>query len=144
MDASHRPTRALLEYLRIAYPIFLLVVFITAFIASSVLAAKNVSKNGTQLNVGPGGRPLPKRSRSAMVVTKPLQTYSHNTKQVFKWLSVAVLVTFVVDGAINTSHAVIARSEHWWCGQSVVVGFPTPLICYVSSPFSPITDSNVL
>lgn len=124
MDASHRPARVLLEYLHIGYPIFLLVVFIAAFIASSIIAAKNVGKNGNQINYGPGGRPLPKRSRSTMAVAKPLQTYSHNTMLVFKWLSVAVLVTFIADAAINIAHTVLARSEHWWCGQSLVVRYP--------------------
>lgn len=123
MDSSHRPARVMLGYLHIGYPIFLLVIFITAFIASSILAAKQVGKNGSQVNYGPGGRPLPKRSRSTVAVAKPAQTYSHNTKLVFKWLSVAVLVTFVLEAALNIAHTVVARSEHWWCGQSLVVRF---------------------
>ena len=123
MDSTHRPARVTLGYLHIGYPIFLLVVFIAAFIASSILAARKVGQNGSQVNYGPGGRPLPKRSRSTVAVVKPVQTYSHNTKLVFKWLSVAVLVTFVFEAALNIAHTVVARSEHWWCGQSLVVRF---------------------
>jgi hypothetical protein len=32
-----------------------------------------------------------------------------------------VLLSYVVDAAINISHAVIYRSEHWWRGQATVV-----------------------
>lgn len=121
---SHPAPRALLEYLRVAYPIFLLVVFIAAFIASSVLAAKNVGKNGSLVTTGPGGRPLPKRSRSTVSVIKPVHDFSRNTRSVFRGLSVAVLVTFVADAALNVAHSIVSRSQHWWCGQSVVVRLP--------------------
>lgn len=123
MASSHRTPRVLLEYLRIGYPIFLLAVFISAFIASSFVTAKNIGKNGSQVTIGPGGRPLPKRSRSTVSVIKPVHGFSENTKSVFKWLTVAVLVTFIVDASVNIAHTIIARSEHWWCGQSVVVRF---------------------
>lgn len=124
MFSYHRTPRVLLEYLRTGYPIFLLAVFIAAFLASSFLAAKNIGQNGSQVTTGPGGRPLPKRSRSTVSVIKPVHGFSENTRSLFKWLTVAVLVTFVVDASINVAHTIIARSEHWWSGQSVVVRFP--------------------
>ena len=133
MASSHSTPRALLEYLRIGYPIILLVVFISAFIACSALAAKNIGKNGSLVTTGPGGRPLPKRSRSTVSVIKPVDGFSENTKSVFKWLSVAVLMTFVIDASINVVHTITARSEHWWCGQSVVVRFPF-CACALSPP----------
>jgi hypothetical protein len=36
-------------------------------------------------------------------------------------LSVAVLLTFLVDATIYIIHVMVARSENWWRGQSFVV-----------------------
>ncbi|KAJ9260125.1 hypothetical protein DTO207G8_822 [Paecilomyces variotii] len=118
---SHDTARELLEYFHIGTPIILLVVFITSFIVSSVRSAKRLSTNGSAVTTGPGGRPLPKRTRSTMVVTKEPRPFSPWTQLLFKWLSVAVLVTFVADAAIVMTHVILCRSEHWWCGQSYVI-----------------------
>ncbi|KAE8350375.1 hypothetical protein BDV28DRAFT_40262 [Aspergillus coremiiformis] len=118
---SHHATRQLLEYLRTGYPILLLLVFIAAFIANSVLAAKYANNSPIAAQTGPGGRPLPRRSRSTMAVMKTPQKFSQNTKALFKWLSVGILLTIIVDAAVNVAHVIIFRSEHWWCGQSVVI-----------------------
>lgn len=116
-------TLELLEYLRTGYPILLLLVFVSSFVANSILTARNVSKNSSAARMGPGGRPLPKRSRSSATFVKPVQPFSPNAKLLFKWLSVMILVTFVADAAINVTHVVFAKSEQWWCGQAVVVSF---------------------
>lgn len=133
MDSRHRTARVLLEYIHVTYPIFLLVVFIAVFITCSFLAAKNVRKNGNQVNTGPGGRPLPKRSRSTVSVVKPVHVYSDNTKAIFKWMSVAVILTNLADAAINVAHTILGRSEHWWCGQSAVVRFLPVFITQVNA-----------
>ncbi|KKK22150.1 hypothetical protein AOCH_006222 [Aspergillus ochraceoroseus] len=117
----HHVIRDLLDYLRIGYPILLLVVFVSSFVANSILTARNVNKNPRASPTGPGGRPLPKRSRSSVVVVKAPQQFSRNTKSCFKWLSFAILVTLVVDAATNVAHVIIARSDQWWCGQAVVI-----------------------
>ncbi|RAL07520.1 putative vacuolar ABC heavy metal transporter (Hmt1) [Aspergillus homomorphus CBS 101889] len=118
---THHATRKLLGYLRTGSPILLLLVFIASFVANSILAAKNVNCNSKNAQTGPGGRPLPKRSRSTMAVLKSPQRFSQNAKSLFKWFSVGILLTIVAEGALNVSHVIIARSEHWWCGQSVVI-----------------------
>ncbi|EAW11477.1 putative vacuolar ABC heavy metal transporter (Hmt1) [Aspergillus clavatus NRRL 1] len=118
---SHQGTRELLGYLRIGYPIVLLLIFIVAFVTTSIRTAKNVTKHGNAARTGPGGRPLPKRSRSTMAIVKETQKFSRNAKLLFNWLSAGVLVTLVVDAAINVAHVMIARAEHWWCGQAVVI-----------------------
>ncbi|KAH1489645.1 hypothetical protein KXV92_005079 [Aspergillus fumigatus] len=119
--ASHHGTRELLAYLRIAAPIALLLVFVVAFVANSIRTARTVNQNRNAVCTGPGGRPLPKRSRSTMVVVKETQKFSQSAKLLFKWLSAGVLVTLVADAAINVAHVMVARSEHWWCGQAVVI-----------------------
>lgn len=118
---SQTSTRDALVYLRTTYPIVLLITFIVAFITNSIFAAKKVSQNGRNSETGPGGRPLPKRSRSTMAVVRQAQTFSWAAKLLFRWLSVGILLTLVADAAINMTHVILAKSEHWWCGQSVVV-----------------------
>jgi hypothetical protein len=108
----------LLEYLRTCYPIFLLLLFIVAFVANTMLTASTASQNESP-RMGPGGRPLPKRSRTGAF--RKTQGFSKTVKRIFNWLSVAVLVTYLADATIYIAHVMVARSEHWWRGQSVVV-----------------------
>ncbi|KAJ5185034.1 ABC transporter integral membrane type 1 [Penicillium cf. griseofulvum] len=108
----------LLEYLRTSYPIFLLILFVVAFVANTTIAARKASKHESQY-FGPGGRPLPQRSRTVPVYKS--QEFSRNVKRVFNLLSVAVLLTFLVDATIYIIHVMVARSENWWRGQSFVI-----------------------
>ena len=108
----------LLEYLRTAYPIFLLILFIVAFLAITILDARNANRPESP-RMGPGGRPLPTRSRSSGL--RKMQGFSKTVKRVFDWLSVAILVTFLADATIYILHVMAARSEQWWRGQSMVV-----------------------
>ncbi|KAL4890792.1 hypothetical protein BDV59DRAFT_194735 [Aspergillus ambiguus] len=118
---SHHATRELLEYLRTGYPILLFLVFLSSFVANSVITAKNVNRNPSAMGTGPGGRPLPKRSRSTVAVMKAPRKFSRNTELAFKWLLVGIMVTFFSEAALNIAHVMISRDEQWWCGQSVVI-----------------------
>ncbi|OKL56550.1 hypothetical protein UA08_08347 [Talaromyces atroroseus] len=112
--------RSLLFALQIASPIALLLAFVTAFIVCSILSARQLTP-AVNTACGPGGRPLPKRTRSTMAVLKDRQNVSPRFRLVFQWLSLAVLLTFLVDAAINVSHAILYRSQHWWRGQATVI-----------------------
>lgn len=114
--------RELLEYLRTCYPIFLLFLFAVAFVANTMVTASKASKSET-VRMGPGGRPLPKRCRSAAPARKPKE-FSPTVKRFFNWFSVAVLVTYLADATIYILHVLLARSENWWRGQSAVVCIP--------------------
>lgn len=118
---SHKTTREILKYTRIISPIVLLVVFLVSFLARSIIIAKWGANANAGVRSGPGGRPLPKRTRSSAVVNQQPIDFSENVKSAFKWLSVAVLMTLLVDAAFNMVHVLLYRSENWWCGQSVVV-----------------------
>jgi hypothetical protein len=120
MDSGHT-TQDVVVFLRISYPIILLITFIVAFITNSIITAKKATQNDRKEQMGPGGRPLPKRARSTMAVAKS-RKLSRGTSVLFRWLAVGVLATLVADAAINMTHVLFARSQHWWCGQSVVVG----------------------
>ncbi|KAJ5389931.1 uncharacterized protein N7496_000999 [Penicillium cataractarum] len=111
--------RELLEYLRTCYPIFLLCLFAVAFVVNTMITASR-SSNNESVRMGPGGRPLPKRCRSAAPARKPKE-FSPTVKRFFNWFSVAVLVTYLIDATIYILHVMLARSEHWWRGQSAVI-----------------------
>ncbi|ODM18914.1 hypothetical protein SI65_05531 [Aspergillus cristatus] len=119
MDSGHT-TQDVVVFLRISYPIILLITFIVAFITNSIITAKKATQNDRKEQMGPGGRPLPKRARSTMAVAKS-RRLSRGTSLLFRWLAVGVLATLVADAAINMTHVLFARSHHWWCGQSVVI-----------------------
>jgi hypothetical protein len=109
----------LLEYLRTCYPIFLLILFVAAFVANTTVTAKRANKHASE-SLGPGGRPLPQRSRAVPAYHKP-QEFSRNVKRTFNLLSVGILLTFIADATIYITHVMVARAENWWRGQSVVV-----------------------
>lgn len=108
-----------LEYLRTCYPIFLLLLFVVAFVVNTMVTARKANQDDSQ-RLGPGGRPLPKRSRSSRTFHKT-KAFSKTVKRFFNWLSVAVLVTYLADATIYVVHVMVASSEHWWRGQSMVV-----------------------
>lgn len=112
--------QGLLHYLRIFSPIVLLLAFVIAFIVSSIVSARQLTPTGTTA-CGPGGRPLPKRTRSTMEILKDRQKISPRFRLVFQWLAVVVLLTYVVDAAVIVTHAILYRSQHWWRGQATVV-----------------------
>lgn len=124
--------QSVLQYLRIISPIALLLAFVIAFIVSSISSARQLTPATTPA-CGPGGRPLPKRTRSTMAIMKDKQNVSPRFRVVFQWLSLAVLLTFLVDAVVNVSHAIIDRSEHWWRGQATVVSKSRRTLCYKTS-----------
>ncbi|KAJ5901987.1 heavy metal tolerance protein precursor [Penicillium taxi] len=120
MASSHQ----LLTFLQISQPIFLLLVFFIAFIASSAHAARSASKHDRKTQFGPGGKPLPKRLRSTMNTWNLLEArirVPSRGKSAFTSFVILVMGTLVVDAAIHMTHVLVAKSEHWWCGQAVVI-----------------------
>ncbi|KAF3484100.1 vacuolar ABC heavy metal transporter [Arthroderma uncinatum] len=125
--AAHemQPIRLALENLHSFSPVFLFVVFVVSFVTNSVIANRRIDPSAAGqkgARTGPGGRPLPTRMRSAAVlIARKTPDFSPATKLAFKWLAVGVMFSFVADAAIHVMHVVLRRSEHWWCGQAVVV-----------------------
>ena len=124
VSASNQTIRQLLHYAHTFSPLVLVVVFAISFVAHSIVSARSITTNAPAVQTGPGGRPLPKRMRSAAILTHDTPDFSPNAKLMFKWLSVAILFTFVGDATINISHVLFGRRQHWWCGESVVVCTP--------------------
>ncbi|KAJ5873636.1 Vacuolar ABC heavy metal transporter (H.t1.c1) [Penicillium subrubescens] len=99
---EQRIARELLESLQTLHtfsPILLFTLFIGAHTAT-IITRTNRPKNG--------------------------QSFSPTQKRLFNWLSAVLLVTYFEDAAVSVAHVVIAQSEQWWCGQSVVVRMHGP------------------
>ena len=120
--------RRVLSYLHYAYPVILLVFFLAAFMAYSIATAPEESTSGESIQTGPGGKPLPRNRRAKAQQASRTSDFSPARKLLFKWLSVAVLLTFVTNAALICIRALVERESGWWCGQDAVVSLPTGLL----------------
>lgn len=126
-EESRQPLQKLLVYVHYAYPLVLLIFFLSAFTVQSIYTSRN--RNTSEAppkktpHYGPGGKALPIRGPNTRSNVHPDQAVElpRGQRLVFQWVSVVACLTFA-GSAINTiSHAVIRRDEQWWCGQATVV-----------------------
>ncbi|KAG8623443.1 hypothetical protein KVT40_008419 [Elsinoe batatas] len=125
---SNRVAQAILSYGHAAYPIVLLIFFITVFTIRSIAASNNdneeddyeASLTGSP-HLGPGGKPLPKKSPARRNTSHDNLDFSRPRKLLFEWLSLGAAVTFLGNAATVIVHALYARSEEWWCGEATVI-----------------------
>jgi hypothetical protein len=116
--------QALLTYLQIAYPIALLIIFIVAFTVRSILTARNDNDDTPQSDqLGPGGKPLPKKSKKDKSEANALD-FSRARKVLFISLQSGVLLSFTGNIALVIFHALLEREQRWWCGQAPTVSNP--------------------
>ncbi|OBT77059.1 hypothetical protein VF21_02943 [Pseudogymnoascus sp. 05NY08] len=111
----------ILHYVQYAYPLVLLVVFLTAFVAHSIISSpSNQSVTSRSTLTGPGGKPLPPTSRPPSN-GPPVPTndgFGKTRSLLFCWLSVGLIGTFVGNIVNIVVHAVSERKEGWWCGEA--------------------------
>lgn len=121
-----------LTALQFAYPIFLLVFFLSAFAARSVLTAtkEDDEQAAPKVQYGPGGKPLPVRAQSFTRVVQ--RDFSRPRKLVFEWLSVALCLTWMGNAAVVIVHALYDREEGWWVGQAPTVRFKLEMYLSIS------------
>ena len=113
----------ILAQLHLAYPVVLLVFFLVTFMSHSIITA-NPEKTTTAAPVsGPGGKPLPrnKRARSGSIIKLQGRDFSPAQKSLFKWVSVALIFTFLANAVLVLLHVLVNRADGWWCGQHVAV-----------------------
>lgn len=120
---SNPVAQRVLSYLQIAYPIILLILYLLAFTARSIVAAgkeEPVVQESEQL--GPGGKPLPprKNNQPKKHSTHDLD-FSRPRKLLFEWLSVGVILSLGANVAVIIVHALLERKEGWWCGEAPTV-----------------------
>ncbi|KAI3086613.1 hypothetical protein CBS147339_457 [Penicillium roqueforti] len=111
----------LLQYLRFGYPPILLGFIFIVFLVHSSQVARNADRN-IKVQYGPNGKPLPRRTRMMMAVARdlPAELARNRSKGWFVWLDLFVLATYIAEAAIHMTHAIVSKSEQWWCGQAVV------------------------
>jgi hypothetical protein len=124
--AEHKAQR-ILSIIHFAYPIVLLVYFLSAFTLRSILlASTDDSDHATSdIQLGPGGKPLPKKKPAAESDNTYLD-FSRPRKLLFEWLALGATLTLVGNAITVIVHALYARQEEWWCGQATVVSYLVP------------------
>jgi len=111
----------ILAYLQVIYPILLLFLYILAFTIRSVATARNDNHSPPQPEqLGPGGKPLPKKNKKDAAISHALD-FSRPRKLLFEWLSVGLLTSLAGNIAVIVLHAVLEREQQWWCGQAPTV-----------------------
>ena len=114
----------ILLYTHYASPIILLVVFLVAFTAHSIItASEDTTVKASPISTGPGGKPLPQNTsaQAAARREKLVLDFSPVRKLLFQWTSVGALLTFVANGVVVILHTVLDRKDEWWCGEAVAV-----------------------
>jgi hypothetical protein len=115
--------RRIVTVVQYAYPILLLVFFLAAFTARSILSSNSNSNITKPTTTGPGGKPLPATDPTRNFVKKTVHDdVTHSQKLVFNWLSALAAATFVGSAVVMIAHALLYRHEQWWSGKQVVVG----------------------
>lgn len=123
--ARNKAAQDLLTVLHFAYPVILLVYFLTAFMVRSVWTAREESASTAAAQKGPGGKLLPRNKKAKPPRKDPATEFSPATKSVFNWVSVGVVLTFLADAVVICVHALVKRESNWWCGKDVAVSFLT-------------------
>lgn len=115
------PTTRLLDVVHFNYAWFLGLIFLIALLANSFLSAKPaVTDLKESILLGPGGKPLPRRKSKEERDKKTQEDFGPGRKQVFLYLSAALLATFVAHGFNIVVHALVEQ-DGWWCGEATAV-----------------------
>lgn len=121
-NGTTTPT-VLLDVVHFHYPWILLLVFLTTFIANSILSAPASATVVEPTVTGPGGKPLPRSAKKSKEEKekRKQQDFSPVRKLVFIYLSAGVILTFVGSAINIVLHALTERENGWWCGESTAV-----------------------
>lgn len=123
-ESRSKAAPTILVYIHFASPIILLAFFLLAFTAHSIAtASKDAIIQPSTEQTGPGGKPLPQNISSSIKARRENRAldFSPARKLLFIWLSVGTTLTFVGSATVVILHAVLARKDGWWCGESVAV-----------------------
>ncbi|KAI5367192.1 putative Type 1 protein exporter [Septoria linicola] len=134
---SNPTAQAILNYLQIAYPIVLLVLYLTTFTVRSIVTARGESDAQPQQQpeqLGPGGKPLPKKKNNVAKKETDLTLdldFARPRKLLFEWLSVGVILALSANILVVIIHAISARNESWWCGQAPTIYLVGSFMVYI-------------
>lgn len=111
---------------KVISPFVAIISFLLVFIGRTIYKAPAEESPPGTPTVGPGGRPLPSRRKSARKAKQTLEPclFSTKTRTAVNYLSGLILVTFLANAVLIILRAIIYREDHWWCGQATIVGAP--------------------
>jgi len=118
------PTALLiLHYLQVISPILLLALYVITFTVHSIVTARDDDDPTTAPEqLGPGGKPLPKKNINKKGPRlAEAYDFSKPRKLLFEWVSLGVLATLAGNITVVIVHALVERGERWWCGQAPTV-----------------------
>ncbi|CAK1363534.1 Heavy metal tolerance protein [Cercospora beticola] len=134
---SNPTAQAILDYLQIAYPITLLVLYLTTFTVRSIVTARSDSDtlpSQRPEQLGPGGKPLPRKKNNAVKKESDISPdldFARPRKLLFEWLSVGVIFSLSANILVVIVHAISARDEGWWCGQAPTIYLVGSFMVYI-------------
>ncbi|PQE15591.1 Heavy metal tolerance protein [Rutstroemia sp. NJR-2017a BBW] len=122
----------ILDLVHFNYPWVLLVVFLLAFTAHSILTAESTDDSAEPILTGPGGKPLPRSARKTEEEKRKRksQDFSPVRKLLFLWLSAGILATFLGNAINIVVHALDKRENGWWCGEATAIYICASLFFY--------------
>lgn len=123
------PAEAVLHAAQLWYPVILLLAFISSAGAYSIITARTDDNTVASSTKGPGGRPLPATRRRRSTPPLPVEeeaAFGNLARRAFQYMSVLVVVTFLVNCAAIASHTLIEGGDGvteggWWCGEETTV-----------------------
>lgn len=129
---DHRPdfdaiqtSLRILNVAKSTYPAVTFILFVLTFI---IYGIKTAPDDGDKVQIhamlGPGGRPLPTRRKSANQIkaAAAVKDFPPGTKTILRLFQAAVVLTFLVNAGIAIFQILLNRKDDWWPGQSAVVG----------------------
>ncbi|KAL2144084.1 hypothetical protein VTI28DRAFT_9614 [Corynascus sepedonium] len=129
-EPSSSTALSVLQRAQLFYPVILLLAFVISAGVHTVVTSKSEEQLAAPTVTGPGGKPLPvtKRKREQ----EPLQEFDDTNgpgsfaRSVFLYLTAAVVMSFVANGAAIAVHAMKSSRDGglanaWWCGEQTVV-----------------------
>lgn len=121
-----------LQKVQLLYPVTLLLAFTFSAGVHTVVTSKSEEQLAAPAVTGPGGKPLPitkrKREQEALEEADDIDGAGSFARPVFLYLTAAIVVSFVANGAAVAIHAMGSTrkggiTNAWWCGEERIVSF---------------------
>jgi len=130
-EQSPSLAQSVLRTAELLYPAILLLIFVLSAAIHTIITSKAEEKINFPTVKGPGGKPLPVTKRKWEKIAQELADEDNSrasrlAKSAFRYLTFAVISSFVANGIAIIAHALHshrheAREDWWWCGEERVV-----------------------
>ncbi|KAK4234412.1 hypothetical protein C8A03DRAFT_47245 [Achaetomium macrosporum] len=128
-EQSSSPAQSVLRTAQLLYPVVLLLAFVISAGVHTIVTSRTEEELVVPSVKGPGGKPLPvtKRKREQEASEPDDNTGTGGLAwTVFLYLTGAIVLSFVANGATIAAHAVQSSRNDgldnaWWCGEPTIV-----------------------